>query len=55
MVYLLFFTATLCVRPDNLRRDTVKNPFHPFIIALQPCLLQLLDGTLLLTLFQRFR
>lgn len=39
MVYLLFLTATLCVRLDDLRRDTVKNPFYPFIIALQPCFL----------------
>ena len=39
MVYLLFLTATPCVRPDDLWRDTVKNPFYPFIIALQPCFL----------------
>ena len=55
LLNLLLHAASLCIRPDDFRRDTVKNGSCLFIIALQSCFLYLFKCAFLLPLFQSFR
>lgn len=55
LLNLLLHAASLCIHPNDFRRNTVKNSSCLFVIALQSCFLHLFERTLLLALFQCFR